>query len=175
MGALQIQKVNWWHERLAEWMLKNPTRNLKDAAGDFNCAVGTVYLIHNSDAFKEYWAKVSGGVTSGVSDHIVEKARTVAELALDQLIDKLQIPGSVSAADATDTANKMLHRLGFGATPAGLPAPSVTVNVVQATPDALQAARAKVQALTARPIKNLTAADTEAAESPGEGRAENVS
>lgn len=174
MGVLQIQKVNWWHERLAEWMLKNPSRSLKEAASDFNCAVGTIYLIHNSDAFKEYWAKVSGGITSGVSEHIVAKARTVAELALDQLIDRLSVPGSVGVADATDTANKMLHRLGFGATPAGLPAPSVTVNVIQATPDALQAARAKVQALTARPIKNLSASETLAVEGPPLAGTENV-
>lgn len=148
MGQLQVQKVNWWHERLAEWMLANPDKNLKDAAPVFNVTPTAIYLIHNSDAFREYWAKMSGAVSKGIADPIVEKCRAAAEVALDELIPKLTLPGTTPEM-LLDTANTMLQRLGYSANAAG-GGPAVQVNVNTVDPAALAAARERVLQITER-------------------------
>lgn len=146
MGQLQVQKVNWWHERLAEWMLANPDKDLKAAAVVFNVTPTTIYLVHNSDAFREHWAKVSGRVTKGISDPIVEKCRAAAEIALDALMPKLQLP-TASAELLLDTANTLMQRMGYAATAGG---PAVQVNVNTVDPAALAAARNRVIEITGR-------------------------
>lgn len=161
MGQLQVQKVGWWHERLADWMLANPDKSLKDAAPVFNCTPTTIYLVHNSDAFREYWAKVSGAVSKGVADPIVEKCRAAAEMALDELMPKLSLPGTTPEM-LLDTANTLLQRLGYSAN-AGGGGPAVQVNVNTVNPAALAAARERVLQITERAQHVLpVAAATEA-------------
>lgn len=155
MPLQQVQKVGWWHERLAEWMLANPDKSLKDAAPVFNCTPQMIYIIHNSDAFREHWAKVSGAVTKGVADPIVEKCRATAEAALDALLDRLALPGN-SDMFVLDTADKMMKNLGFGVRAQGAAVmPTVQVNVTQVDASALAQARAKVEQLTSRPMVNV--------------------
>lgn len=165
MGQLQVQKVGWWHERLADWMLANPDKSLKDAAPIFNCTVTTIYLIHNSDAFREHWAKVSGAVSKGIADPIVEKCRAAAEVALDELIPKLTLPGTTPEM-LLDTANTLLQRLGYSANANG-GGPAVQVNVNTVNPAALAAARERVLQITERAQNVLPA--TSASEASREG------
>lgn len=172
MGQLQVKKTNWWHERLADWMLANPQCNIKDAAQLFNCHVGTLYLVKNSDAFQVYFRERSDALSSAVSDSTVsaltslpEKVAALADAALEQLTERVLVKGrDLPVENLTSISDMALRRLGYGAPNAGAQqAPNVTTNVFVANADEVNRARERLEARNAP--KELTHA------APAEGRA----
>lgn len=167
--ATEVKKISWWHERLADWMVTNPDKTMKDAAVYFNCSAGWLSVLKNSDTFKAYWAGRSADASEKILGDIVAKTGAVAEMALDKLLVKLESPNEVLPApfllQAMDTS---LKRLGYGA-PAAVAAgvqANVTVNIGTVSSEALASARQKlrtlhgveeVQAVTeVSPLKSLT-------------------
>lgn len=141
MGTLQVQKVNWWHERLADWMLAHPDRDIKDAAPEFGCAVGTLYIVKNSDAFKQYWSERSKELSTGIVTTLKDKLLAVTELSLDALQAQIEAKGALTPADTLiDVANMGLKNLGYSADRTS-PPPTVNVNI---SADILAEARARM-------------------------------
>jgi hypothetical protein len=147
-----IRTVNWWHERLAEWMLANPEKFIKDAAKEFQTSASYLYQIKNSDAFKIYWQEVSKGVKDDVKKAVVEgagsltgRAAAVSTQALDALAVRLDLQAQVMPVDTLiDISNLGLKSLGYAASKNNS-APSVTVNVNAVDPTALARARERMR------------------------------
>lgn len=152
MATNQVQKVNWWHERLADWMIANPQANIKDAAKHFDCSVQALYLIKNSDSFAIYWATRSGdfseALTKKAIDHttaVMEKTAAVTDQALDALSSRLEKQAEVMPVDQLiDISNMGLKALGYKASKqAGTP--GVTINNFAVDPAALERARERIK------------------------------
>lgn len=152
MATNQVQKVNWWHERLADWMIANPQANIKDAAKEFNCSVQALYLIKNSDAFAIYWATRSGDFSEALKnkalDHttaVMEKTAAVTDQALDALGARLANQAEVMPIDQLiDISNMGLKALGYKASK-NSSTPGVTINNFAVDPAALERARERIK------------------------------
>lgn len=161
----QIQKVSWWHERLADWMLANPQGTIKEAAIVFGCHQQTLYIIKASDAFKAYWnfrrRQIETDLTQRTGDSIgglMEKTAAVAEMAMDQILEQLESNQKAMDVGAPiiphdelrSTADMAMKKLGYGlAGPAPGAAAVATQTNVSVTIDAslLAAAREKMKQL----------------------------
>lgn len=152
MAALQIQKINWWHERLADWMIANPEKNLKEAAKEFDVTPQSIYIIKNSDAFQIYWGTRSGDFSKALEqatrDHrtsVSEKAAAVTNQALDALADRLDTTSDVlPIQNLIDISNMGLKHLGYG-TKGQQAGGGVNVQVNMVTAEALERARARMK------------------------------
>lgn len=135
--------VSWWHEQLADWMLLNPDRSIKEAAIVFDVGVNYLYLLKNSDTFKEYWNQRRAAREAKLDDNVGEmlgtvqnKVSAVADIALDQLLEQLEKNQAAQSAGAPiithdelrSTADMALKKLGYG-----LPAPGNGASPVQNT------------------------------------------
>lgn len=146
--SAQIDKVGWWHERLADWMLANPDRTLGEAAREFNCSQAWISIIKNSDSFRIYWELRSTAVseevesrTAGTIVGIKEKTAALTELALDQLNARVERNGVVMpVGELLDIAQVGLKSLGYGANKTAAPA-AVNVNIGLVDQATLQKAR----------------------------------
>lgn len=150
--SVQIKRVNWWHERLADWMLANPGARLTDAAKYFNKTLTWVSIVKNSDAFKHYYAARSASYSTKVEDGsvlmimgVAEKNAALAELALDNLIDRVSTQGCLlSVEQLSEIADAGLKRMGYGANKNSQP-PQIQVGVsVAVDREDLARAREKV-------------------------------
>ncbi len=157
MSQVQIKKVSWWHERLADWLIANPHKKLKHAATEFECSVPWLSIVKNSDAFKEVFQQRSAAVSDGVVNGTVasiagvrEKTETMTELALDALNERLAREVDckdevVPRQELLEIVDKGMARLGYGANKS-LPAP-ISINadkVAIVNRQELSAARDKI-------------------------------
>lgn len=169
MAKLQVQKVNWWHERLADWMLANPDKHLKEAAKEFDVTPTAIYLIHNSDCFQIYWAtrtddysKALEGQTIERTTALQQKAAAVAEAALEELGDRLTTQGTVIPIGTLLDISKM------GLTAAGMTAnkktgaPTVNINLNAVDPTALERARKRIEELHGQKVEEARAREQDA-------------
>lgn len=144
MAEVQVKKVNWWHERLADWMIANPQKKLSDAALEFDCSVSWISIVKNSDSFKAFFAERSAGASDVILGGIKDRLAAVAEQTLELVEDRLDRNGMVMPYDELlSTSSMALKALGYGiASKSAPPAPSqVNVNIV--TPELLAEARAR--------------------------------
>lgn len=121
--------LKWWYEQLADWMILNPSEPLKSAAAIFKVTPNYLYLIKNSDAFREYWEARRKRQEDKVSEvHIDrmigvrEKITSLADMALDNLMESLEehqrgarVGAPQLSHDALlETANMALQKLNYG-------------------------------------------------------------
>jgi hypothetical protein len=164
MGQYNPKSISWWHEHLADWMIMNPDRDIRDAAMIFSCSVNYLYMLKNSDSFKEYWAFRRKQVSAAVEGKTVEnlgglheKISAVADMALDQLLEQLDKNGLAQRAgaplldhdDLRGTADMALKKLGYGipAQGAGGSSPQLTQVNVSIDASLLASAREKMKQL----------------------------
>lgn len=113
--SAQIAKVNWWHQRLADWLLSNPEKQLKDAAREFNVSQSWLSVVKNSDAFMDHFARLSAEHSSVLSLGIRDKLVGVADQALTAMSERLESQGATMPMNQLiDTAELALKRAGFG-------------------------------------------------------------
>lgn len=163
MAKQQVAKVNWWHQRLCDWMLANPDLNIKDAATVFNCHYQTLYIIKNSDSFKLYFQQRSNELTGGVQGEMLaamcslpEKIGALADLTIDALSDRVASKGrDLGVQELTSLADMTLKRLGYGAAKGG--DTNVTVNNLSVSAEAVARARARMEERNTPPQKLLPA------------------
>lgn len=136
MAQYQIQSVGYWHERLADWMIANPGVPMREAAKFFDKTQTWISIVKNSDAFKRYWEQRSGehsekvsNVAVGAMIGVTEKTAAMTEMALDELMNRLETQGPVMTVDTLlSVADTGLKRLGYGASKTSQP-PQVQVGV----------------------------------------------
>jgi hypothetical protein len=154
--SLQVKKISWWHERLADWMLANPDKTLGEAAELFQCSRSHLSIIKNSDSFKIYWEVRSGTYSGEVVEKstnslvgVQEKAGAAAEQALDELNRRLeQAPEVMPVQQLLDITKVGMSALGYGAKANGpgpnSPSVNVNINTGLVTQADLEKARNKV-------------------------------
>lgn len=157
------KNLAWWHEALADWMLNNPDKPMKDAAVAFNVTPTYIYMLKNSDTFQAYWKRRRERVEAGVEQTaeeiggtIRDKLAALAEASLDALnsrMEDIMLAGkhsNVPIGTVLETADLALKKLGYGmpapGTGQGGGGPNTTVNVTVSA-DMLAEARAKMQNL----------------------------
>lgn len=149
--SASIRKVNPWHQRLADWLIANPTKTNKEAAEVFDVSESWLSTVKNCDAFQDYFQELSRAHSHAVSDHLAAKTRAVAEMALDELGRRIEKDATVLPFESIkDTADTMLKRAGYGEARAS--ANPVTVNVGLVTRGDLEALRAQMRKET-KPIE----------------------
>lgn len=140
-----VQKVSWWHERLADLMIAHPEATLTQIAAHLNKSLTWVSIVKNSDVFIDYWHRRSTEHSREVTQSIKAKGFAAAELALDRLNQKLEGPeGDLMTPDTLlqviDTTMKR-----FGYENEKNQAPTFNFNIGNVTPDQLAAAREKLR------------------------------
>lgn len=175
------QKVNWWYERLVDWMLLNPERTLGDAAREFNVSQPWLSVVKNSDAFKAYYEARSAAFSDKLEGQAIncltgvkEKVTIAAEAALDEINRRLQTTGAVlPLRDLMDIAKMDLAKQGYSATAKQSASSSVVVNIGSGISRAeLAAAREKMRLISGAivsPLPVLERRDSESSLSPAPG------
>lgn len=139
--SAQVAKVNWWHERFADWLIANPSLQLKDAAKEFGVTLPWLSTVKNSDAFIDYFRERSRAHSNAIID-LKAKALGVADMALDHLGERVANEGALMTTgqllEIVDTTMKRT------AESSPQSATQVNVNVVAA--DTLAEARAAMRA-----------------------------
>jgi len=142
---MEIQSVNWWHERLADWMIANPDKTMRDASKYFDCHVQTLYIIKNSDCFQQYWKQRSSEASSTLVADVKDRMLAVTEIALDNLARRLETQGSeMQTEQLVSVASMGLKSLGYTATKN---APPVVVNTTVISAELLDQARERMKLL----------------------------
>jgi hypothetical protein len=165
MAENQIQKIGWWHERLADWMLANPQLTLGDAAKHFGCTRAWLSVVKNSDCFRIYWATRSGDYSEALVEKstdmlmgIAEKTAGVTEMALDALAARLETTAEVMTTDHLIDITQMGHKaLGYAAK-ANQQSPTVNVNISTGLVSAADLERAREKAMEKFGVKAETPA-----------------
>lgn len=143
------QKENWWYASVVDWMLANPDKTKRDCAAAFNVTPQWIYVLSQSDVFKTLLAARRREHNQMVSGTIVEKLEGFTEMVLDTMTEKwvaADIANAITMGFAKDTLDMTLSKLGYSGK-GNSPAPQVQVNVLQATPEVLEAARQRMSTL----------------------------
>lgn len=113
MAQHQPQKHSIKHEAILQYLLGNPTATYSQVAAEFGMTISWVSCVVNSDCFrKQLKDRQDELFGSTVVQPIREKVEATAHLAIDKLMDKVQVCEDVGTL--TNTADKMLGKLGFG-------------------------------------------------------------
>ena len=141
-----IAKMSVRHEAIMNYMIANPVLKLRDVAGTFGVSQAWLSTIIYSDAFQERLSEKKEQVfDSSVLQPLKTKLLAVANDTIEKLHD--QIATTSDIRELTNTADKVLSRLGFGTGPVTA-AVSQTFNYVQnnvtAGTDVIERARAMI-------------------------------
>lgn len=174
--SLQVKKISWWHERLADWMLSNPDKTLGEAAEFFQCSRTHLSVIKNSDSFKIYWEVRSSQYSDNLVDKstttlvgVQEKAGAAAEQALDELNRRLEAaPEVMPVQQLLDISKVGLQALGYGskASPAAS-ATQVHVNVSAGLVSQADLEKARNRVFESHGLKVVEPAETKSRGIPG--------
>lgn len=93
--SVQIKKVSWWHERLADLLIAHPERTLGSIAKELNVTQAWLSVIKNSDVFVDYWITRSTEHSKEVTGGIKSKAFAGVELALDAINERVERDGAI--------------------------------------------------------------------------------
>lgn len=144
-ASAQIQKVNWWHERLADAMIANPHATLGEIAAALNRTQAWISTVKNSDVFIDYWRQRSAQHSAEVTGAIKAKGFAATELALDQILTKLDTPAAELIPIETLLSVVDTNMKRFGYNPTTSVAPVLNINLGATTPEQLAEARARLR------------------------------
>ena len=108
--SAQIQKVGTHHMAILDYIMANPTERKGDIAKKFGVTQSWLSIIINSHAFQDMLKERQNEFFGAVVVPLREKAMAVADMALEQLAEKIPV---MSGPQALDTADKLLNRLGY--------------------------------------------------------------
>ena len=113
MSLPQVQKLTIRHEAIMDFLLARPTATYREIAANFEVTVPWISCIVNSDVFQERLKEKQNGMfEAGVLAPLEDKMKGVVDLSLQRLAEKVQ--HSESLPELTNTADKLLGRLGYG-------------------------------------------------------------
>lgn len=118
MAKVGIDKMKVKHSAILDYMLANPTCTYAEVSKEFDVTIPWISCIVNSDIFQEQLRQRKDEMfEAGVLAPLESRMKAVAELALDRLAEKVQVAENIS--DLTNTADKVLGRLGYGTNGSG--------------------------------------------------------
>lgn len=159
--SVQIKKVSWWHERLADALIAFPEKRLTDIAKMMNCSLPWLSIVKNSDVFKDYWTLRSEAHSEAVTAGIKEKSFAVAEMCLENLSEKVaerMDAGIMTISESLDVFDTMLKRFGPAAGGPGTAPVNLNLNLGLVTQEQLASAREKMRKVVdIEPVQQLEA------------------
>lgn len=130
--SVQIAKVNPWHQRLADWYIANPSATLNETAKEFKKTPSWISIVKNSDAFQDYFQRLSIQHSEAVSQSVRERTLALADQSVSQLQQALDDSATTGIALPPATlvtiADMALKRTGHGEAKAS--GPQVVNNVI---------------------------------------------
>ncbi len=123
-------QLHWWYDELARFMIANPSMTKKEIAKHFDKTPQTIYLVTNSDTFKQYYRERMSDM-HGTNVSLAEKQAAVTDAALDLLLGELSGPSGdlkLNPMELKEIAQDGMKALGYGIPKSG-PTPSVAVQV----------------------------------------------
>ena len=138
----KIKKVSHRHEAIINWLCANPDRPLRDCAAYFGVRPQWMSILLNSDAFRARLNERQDALFSATVAEIRGKLEGITHQALDRLSDSVE--NTSDPKYILETADKMLHRLGYAPRGPGNHTPGQTniqQNVYMADPAQLAQAR----------------------------------
>jgi hypothetical protein len=158
MSGYQIQKVNDWHQALADFIIQYPQARNKEIAHHFQVSVQWVGMIRRSDAFQELMRSRREVHRELVSASVINKVEALADQAIDEISRQME-QGNIPIEHVKDVAAMSLKAMGFGGDKSG---PAVVNNtVVVADREALAEARAKLIAQRDRLVETRPLLDAQ--------------
>lgn len=148
--SASIAKVNPWHQRLADWLICNPTATNREASLHFKVTESWLSTVKNSDAFQDYFQEISKAVSASVFASVREKTLAVADQSLAKIQEQLDGPTVIPLGALVDIADMALKRTGHGEGKAN--GPAIQVNVGLVTKDQLEASRLKMRERKVLPL-----------------------
>jgi hypothetical protein len=167
MAERQIQKVNWWHEAIIDWMLENPNSQLGVCAEHFQKTQGWISVIIHSAAFIDLLEQRKMLHSHMVSMTLTEKLEGIAHQSAESLEKAMRFQEEknlMSVGCARDTLEMSLKALGYSARSPGainITATDATIQFGTATPEALARAREKMKSVEYVEQGNLIEGDLE--------------
>jgi len=153
----------YWHDHMIDYILVNPAATNRELASYVGRSYSFVCMVRNSDAFRARYEQRKQQHGANLADKVNGKLADVAVKSLDILLERLEEKRDVvQLGVATDIADRVLQRLGYGAKPTA-PA-SVNVNVNQQVagsiaPETLAEARGLLRSVEAQrasaPVRTL--------------------
>jgi hypothetical protein len=139
------------HEAVMVHMLQYPDQKISEVAAKFGLTQQYLSIIANSDNWKARFAELQEEHFSAIMQPLAAKLEALAHVAVEKWSDCVAV--SADPEYIKSSADKVLQRLGFGAT-SNRGQVNVAVNVTNhATPDALEranAARARLREINRR-------------------------
>jgi len=104
----------WWYPAIADWMVANPGRPLRECAKDLGRGESTIYMIATTDLFKDFLANRRKEWEQRHDFSLREKTTRVAESALDILSEVLEKKrDTIPLARIAEIGFGALDRLGY--------------------------------------------------------------
>lgn len=105
-----IAKLSHMHIGIMDYMVANPQVSKGQVAAHFGVTRTWLSIVINSHAFQDMLKQRQDQFFGAVVVPLREKMIGVADQALDRLAEKIEV---MESAEALETADKLLHRLGF--------------------------------------------------------------
>jgi hypothetical protein len=141
MANDKVQNISHTHDQIMNWLIANPERPLKECADYFHYSQTWLSILIHSDAFQSKFKERQDAVFTQVMQDTPAKLKALADIAVEQLADKLTT--NTDKKFALDAFDKIMHRAGYA--PASQKNPNGTNitqnNLYMVSADALKSAR----------------------------------
>ncbi len=121
MSETQIKKMGVKHTAILDYLVANPTATGAETARAFGITQSWLSIIKNSHAFQDQLRLRQDEFFGEVVVPLREKLVGVADIAVDRLAVKLE---TMNTAETIETADKLLHRLGYAPNVKGTGSPA---------------------------------------------------
>ena len=164
--SAQIAKVNPWHQRFADWLILHgaePGWNAK-AAKEFGRTPAWISTVYHSDAFQDYYQRLSDEYRKELLQTVSEKIAGAAGQAIDLLAERLTLEGHILPYNTLlETVDVLGKRMGVGESSG--PTTVVNNNVALVSREELETYRARMRSgsTDSKPIA-LQASDVSSSE-----------
>src|SRR5436190_9640096 len=142
--SAQVAKVNHWHQRLADWLIVNAgKKKLKEAAEEFNVSQSWLSTVIHSDAFQDYFQRISAAHSEALLLGVREKAVATADAAVGEIQRRLEVSAeTIPLNQLLDISDVLLKRTGHGE---GRQAPAVSLHLGLVSKEELAEARLRMR------------------------------
>lgn len=115
-ASVQVKTVNDWHVALMDFIIANPSANLRVKAQVFGVTQSWISIVENSDSFREAMKKRQDEHFGNVSKGIVAKLEATADIALEEINRRMEVDAgaAISINSLKDISAMALTHLGFG-------------------------------------------------------------
>lgn len=145
MAENQIQSLTPRHDIIIDFLIANPTLKMSEVARQFHVTPPWLSVIIHSDIFQAKLRERQETFFIRSTSSIKEKLETLAHLALDEMIDRVETQPRID--EVREIAKVALDRIGYSGSRVSGDRPSgqyIQNNFIGVSADVLRAARQKI-------------------------------